>query len=184
MRDELNCEYFDWMYRLVCGEQTLKHVSYRKLLLYLHSRDFAFSIAMDGNRAEDGTDLRYRFGYERGLEGPVIASCLDDRPCSILEMMLALSIRCEEHIMDNPEIGDRTGQWFWNMVDNLGLASMTDEKFDVKRTGQIIDRFLDRDYERDGKGGLFTVKHARYDMRTTEIWYQAMWYFDEVLNLR
>lgn len=44
----------------------------------------------------------------------------------------------------------------------------------------VIRRFLNRDYERDGKGGLFTIEHCRYDMRDIEIWYQANWYLDNV----
>ena len=39
--------------------------------------------------------------------------------CSVLEMMVALAICCEETYMDNPNIGNRTGQWFWNMVKNI-----------------------------------------------------------------
>ena len=44
----------------------------------------------------------------------------------------------------------------------------------------VIRRFLNRDYERDGKGGLFTIEHCRYDMRDIEIWYQANWYLDNI----
>ena len=95
----------------------------------MHSVEFVYIIGMDGNRAEDGIDLRYRFGYERKHEGPMVATYLDDRPCSILEMMTALANRCEEHIMDDQDIGDRTGQWFWSMISNLGLGSMTDINF-------------------------------------------------------
>ena len=39
---------------------------------------------------------------------------------------------------------------------------------------------LNRDYGRDGKGGLFTIEHCRYDMRDIEIWYQANWYLDNI----
>ena len=125
MENELINEYFEWMYQLVCGN--VKRVSYRKLLCHLYDTPFDYSIAMDGNRAEDGVDLRYRFGYEHNIEGSAIASCLDDKECSVLEMMVALSIRCEEHIMDNPDIGDRTGKWFLNMIENLGLKKMSDK---------------------------------------------------------
>lgn len=180
MKNELINEYFEWMYRLVCGN--VKRVSYRKLLCQLYDRPFDYSIAMDGNRAEDGVDLRYRFGYENDIEGSVIASCLDDKECSVLEMMVALSIRCEEHIMDNPDIGDRTGKWFLNMIENLGLKKMTDRRFDRCYVAEVLDRFLSHGYERNGEGGLFTVHHNRIDMRSVEIWYQAMWYLDEVLK--
>lgn len=181
-KDELNNEYFDWMYQLVCNERYSRNLSYRKLLCYLHSKEFIYTIGMDGNRADDGTDLRYRFGYEHGYEGPMIATDLDDRSCSILEMMIALSIRCEESIMDDPDIGNRTGQWFWNMIVNLGLGTMTDIKFDKDFVDDIITKFLNRDYERNGEGGLFSVKHCRRDLRSVEIWYQMCWYLDEILE--
>jgi hypothetical protein len=136
---------------------------------------------MDANRYEDGIDLRYRFGYSENIDGTLIADYLDDRPCSVLEMLIALAIRLEEHIMNDPAIGDRTGQWFWNMVANLGLGGMDDAKFDRGYVENIIQRFLNRDYERNGKGGLFTVEHCKEDLRNVEIWYQACWYLDRVL---
>jgi hypothetical protein len=137
---------------------------------------------MDGNRAEDGIDLRYRFGYEQGYDSPMIATLLDDRPCSVLEMLIALAIRCEEHIMNDPDIGNRTGQWFWNMIINLGLGFMDDTKFDENYVKDVISRFLYRKYKRNGEGGLFTVEHCKNDLRTVEIWYQMCWYLDEVLE--
>lgn len=179
-KDELNNAYFEWMYQLVCDERD-SEMSYRKLLYLLHDMDFNYTIPMDGNRAEDGTDLRYRFGYENAYDGPIIAAYLDDRPCSVLEMMVALAIRCEEHIMCDPDIGDRTGQWFWNMIDNLGLGDMDDEEFDKNYAERVIQKFLNREYKRNGEGGLFTVKHYRKDLRLVEIWYQMCWYLDENL---
>lgn len=180
-QDELNDAYFNWMYQLVYGGRYSKRLSYRKLLYLLHDIEFTYTISMDGNRYEDGIDLRYRFGYEKRYEGAMIAEYLDNRPCSVLEMLIALSIRLEEHIMDDPEAGDRTGQWFWNMITNLGLGIMDDAKFDKSRAADIVQRFLNRDYERNGKGGLFTVEHCRYDLRDVEIWYQACWYLDSIV---
>lgn len=98
-----------------------------------------------------------------------------------LEMMTALAIRCEEHIMGDPDIGDRTGQWFWSMLSNLGLGSMSDTNFDKYRVDMALERFLERDYQRNGKGGLFTVNNGR-DMRATEIWYQMNYYLSEVIK--
>lgn len=181
-KDGLNDKYFKWMCRLVCDRRYFKGQSYRKLLSYLHSIDFTYTIGMDGNRAEDGTDLRYRFGYEQNLEGPIIAAHLDNRPCSVLEMLVALSVRCEEHIMDNPEIGDRTGRWFWSMIKNLGLDSMTDSNFNEKHVDEIITRFLNREYGSNGEGGLFAIPHCSCDLRSVDIWYQMMWYLRNVLK--
>lgn len=180
-KSELNNEYFNWMYQLVCDERYVNSLSYRYLFSYLHHIDFTYSISMDGNRSEDGMDLRYRFGYEKSYESPMITAFLDDRPCSVLEMMVALSIRCEE-IMADQDAGNRVGQWFWSMILNLGLDSMNDFNFDETYTNNVITNFLERRYEPNGKGGLFTVKHCRYDLRSVEIWYQMCWYLDEILQ--
>lgn len=180
-KNELNNEYFKWMIGLVYDERYLRKTSYQKLLRRLHEIDFEYILAMDGDRAEDGTDLRYRFAYENGYDGRVIAAYLDDRPCSVLEMMIALAVRCEEHIMDDPDVGDRTGQWFWNMIVSLGLGGMTDTKFNDIYVDNVIDRFFKRQYKRNGEGGLFTVHKHRQDMRTVVIWYQMCFYLEEIM---
>ena len=176
MTDELKNLYFNWLYQLV--DSKYKRKSYRRLLMYLHDTQFVYTIPMDENRAEDGTDLRYRFGFEFSYN---IAD-VDNKPCSILEMMVALSIRCEEHIMSDLDVGDRTGQWFWNMITNLGLDSMDDMNYNKSVIQKSINIFLNHQYQPDGHGGLFTVKHSRRDMRDTDIWYQMCWYLDEILG--
>lgn len=168
-RREIDDKYFEWMYDLVCEGRYARGISYRKLLGYLHEVEFTYTISNDANRAEDGIDLRRRFPYGFALDGP----------CSVLEMMIALAIRCEESIMDDPKVGNRTGQWFWRMVTNLGLGSMSDNRFDEKLVKNVIERFLDRDYEPDGRGGLFTVC-CDYDLRDVEIWIQLGWYLNGI----
>lgn len=180
--NELNKRYFNWMCQLVCNGQVSKKLTYSKLLRRLHETTFDYSIDMDGNRASDGIELRYRFGYENGYEGAMIADYLDNKPCSILEMMVALALRCEENIMDDPDIGNRTEQWFWDMVENLRLAGMTNGRFDVSDTDYILERFINREYDRYGGGGLFTVRHPQSDMRGVEIWTQMCWYLNEFLH--
>ncbi len=179
-KNELNNRYFRWMCQLVSDRRYLRGRSYRRLLQFLHSVDFVYSIPMDGNREADGIDLRYRFGYENSYNDSYIALNLDDHPCSILEMMVALAIRCEENIMDDPDIGDRTGKWFWGMIENLGLTCMDDANYDQLYVSKVVEHFLNRDYKKNGRGGLFTVKHSGYDLRTVEIWCQMCWYLDEL----
>lgn len=179
-KNEVKKQYFNWMYQLVCSNRS-KSVSYKKLLSYLNERDFVWTIDLDENRASDGVNLRYRFGRDKNYPDPMIATFLDDRPCSILEMMIALSIRCEEHIMEDSDLGDRTGQWFWNMIVSLGLGAMPDSKFDERHAEEVINRFIDRMYERNGRGGLFTVEHPHKDMRNIEIWYQMCMYLDTII---
>jgi hypothetical protein len=133
---------------------------------------------MDGNRAEDGIDLRDRFAYEVGYEYYVVDYI--EGPCSVLEMMVALAIHTEEDIMDDARFGDRTGQWFWNMVVSLGLGGMYDGHFNERLTEEIIMRFLNREYEPDGSGGLFTISKCPYDLRDVEIQTQRNWYLNVI----
>lgn len=176
-KNKIEDKYFDWIYDLVREGMPSREGSYRKLLMKLHSTEFIFSNPMDENRAEDGINLRYKFAFERNVRG------IDDYlngPCSVLEMMASLAFRIEDHIMWDPDIGDRTGQWFWGMVDSLGLTSMTDDQFDRDYVDDCLTTFLNREYSRDGEGGLFTVKNCAHDMRDTDIWYQMCYYLKTI----
>lgn len=176
--DRVNDEYFEWLCELVDLQRFSKRVSYRKLLMHLHNIEFTWIIQKDFNRADDGIKLRRRFGLARNdMSLPDYIS----GPCSVLEMMVALAIRCEEYIMDDASMGNRTGQWFWGMVTNLGLNAMKDSKFDRNFTDDVIARFLNREYEPNGKGGLFTVRNCDYDLRTVEIWWQLSWYLGSIM---
>lgn len=178
-RESLKDLYFNWMYQMVVDERYGENdhlITYRKLFSQLDSIEFEYSIPMDANREADGVNLRYRFGYEMDFEQAMIASYLDDRPSSVLEMILALALRCEESIMHDQAIGDRKGQWFWNMVNNLGLGHMNDRNHDPEEVEQVIFRWLDRAYDPDGKGSLFYVPGIDRDMRTIEIWQQMFLY--------
>jgi hypothetical protein len=147
-------------------------------MLYLHDVEFTYSIPKDANRAEDGIDLRYRFTYDyAGVED---AECYIFGPCSVLEMMVALAVRCEETIMDDPGYGDRTSQWFWRMINNLGLGSMTDRRFDKYYVEDVVSDFLNRRYSPDGRGGLFTIRGCDSDLRRVELWIQLLWYLNTI----
>lgn len=175
-------EYFEWMYDLVCNGRYSGAITYRKLLILLHDTRFRYSISKDRNRAEDGVDLRRRFALTckpKYLYDSTIAAL--EGPCSVLEMMVALAIRCEETIMDDPSIGDRTEQWFWDMIRSLGLGSDIDSRFNERHATDVIDAFLERNYEPDGRGGLFTIRGCDTDLRTIEIWQQLCWYLNTVI---
>lgn len=82
--------------------------------------------------------------------------------------------------MDDPRIGNRTGQWFWGMITNLGLGSITDDQFDKRYVDTVVTTFLSRKYERNGKGGLFTIRGCNRDLRKIDIWKQLCWYLDSI----
>ena len=175
--NNVTIDYFDWMYNLVCRNRYSKNISFKKVFSYLNDTKFTYSIRMDLNRAKDGTELRRRYANEFKIANIYDRIC---GPCSVLEMMIALAIRCEETIMDDENFGDRTDQWFWDMMKNLGLGHMDDDKFDEEYVSDVITRFLNRDYEPDGRGGLFFVRNCDIDLRDVEIWIQMLWYLDNI----
>lgn len=174
--EQIRSDYFEWMYNLMCEGRCGGTIAYRELFHFLHDAEFTFFVPHDENRASDGVDLRYHFCVNHDCED--LEYCLDG-PCSVLEMMVALAIRCE-HIMSDPAKGDRTAQWFWNMVNNLDLGGMYDSNFNEWRVNDSISRFLDREYEPNGSGGLFTIKNWDRDARDAEIWHQLMAYLGDI----
>ena len=175
--NNVTIDYFDWMYNLVCRNRYSKNISFKKVFSYLNNTKFTYSIRMDLNRAKDGTELRRRYANEFKIANIYDRIC---GPCSVLEMMIALAIRCEETIMDDENFGDRTDQWFWDMMKNLGLGHMDDDEFDEEYVSDVVTRFLNRDYEPDGRGGLFFVRNCDIDLRDVEIWIQMLWYLDNI----
>lgn len=179
--DDITNEYFEWLVKKISGKPAKSRASYNKLLQFLHTVEFRWIIDHDENRAEDGINMRWRFAVYKGREeDPDEILDILRGPCSMLEMMVALSIRCED-IMDDPSIGDRTPQWFWNMITTLSLGSMHDDIFDKERTMRILDRFMDREYDPNGRGGLFRIRSCDRDLREVEIWHQMCWYLDSMV---
>ena len=169
-------EYFDWMYDMVCERRFYGDNSYWDLLNRLHNTPFRYILPMDENRASNGIELRWRFAVRCGFED------VPDElrgPCSVLEMMIALAMDCEDW-MDDASYGDRTSQWFWSMITNLGLGAMTDDRFDPQYVDDVIEAFLDRRYAPDGRGGLFRIRDCEYDLREVEIWHQMCWYLGSI----
>lgn len=174
----LNDLYFQWLCAIIEDYDHDPDV-YEDLLIFLFNVDFQYSIPRDGNRYADGIELRYKFGNDNQIKSSIIATEVDISPCSVLEMMIALSIRCED-IMDDSESESSIGQWFWEMIENLGLDKIGRPHFSSREALSIVRKLLEHRYKKNGEGGLFTVKRTDVDMRKEEIWYQAMWHLNEV----
>lgn len=178
--NELRARYFDWVTARIYDKQHCQKKHYNILLNYLYGRMFTYIIDLDENRLREGLDLRFAFGDSQCYDPEFVAKKFDGCQCNVLEMMVALAIHCEQHIMDNPDIGDRTANWFWGMIRSLGLSPYDDNHFNYKLVEGIVDRFLDRRYDANGRGGLFTVTSRCEDLRSVEIWYQMCWYLDQL----
>ena len=182
-------KYFYWMAtRVQCKKNMLP------LLYHLSNIEFVAILDRDIDRVCDGLELRRRFEYE-SIDRPGYYTCTGletkafDTPtellsnlskCSVLEMIVALALRCEEEIMRDDTYGDRGPYWFWGMLESLGLMNMP--KFNKQAVSQIIDTFIRREYSPDGLGGLFTLPRCECDLRKVDIWEQMCWYLDRILD--
>lgn len=175
---DIEPRYFSWL----CAKIDLDG-SYSKLLSQLYYEEiFVPMVERDENRAADGINLRYRYAVELDIPYAVVANKIDHKDCSVLEMMVALAVKCEEEITYNYELGDRTANWFWDMIKSLGLYDYDDWHYNSIEVNTIIKNFISRRYSPDGHGGLFTIKNYPGDLRTVEIWYQMCWYLNSIAS--
>jgi len=181
VRDSINNLYFNWMSELAIPNFE-KRERYRSLLFFLNDTRFYFTIPLDENRQIDGLQLRYRFGQDRGYSNVDVRRMIDTRECSMLEMMIALALRCEENVIYDPDIQGQLSFLFFEMIRSLKLEDMTNNTFDPEWVKYRIDCLLNHEYEPNGSGGLFTIKKPRADLRTVEIWYQMCWYLDAIMK--
>lgn len=169
----------DAYYEYLCDLALGKDVNYyKKLLQFLHERDFLYILDLDENRAVDGLEMRNEFFKNYHLANDIYY----EKSCSILEMMVALAKRCCDGIMDDGSGLDYIGEMFRLMLNNLGLLNIPDTNFNLGMVADIVDNFLDRKYCPDGRGSLFYIPHCSVDLREVEIWTQAMWFLETILN--
>lgn len=184
--EQIKNEYFEYLYQSICGNNAITGISWRLLLWHLFNTPFRVSyIQMDENRLKDGLRLRYVFGEDNGYDRATIDTVLSrsgEEEGSVLEVMIALSCRIENEIMASTEYGDRMSYWFWIMVDSLGLNGMIDNHYDVDFVDEVLDIFMDREYDQNGKGSLFYCPQSKKDFRNMEIWYQMCEYLNETIN--
>lgn len=151
--------------------------AYSCLFHRLFSKEFRWiNDSKDINRAADGEKLRRDFKEDTGGQVDELA------PCSILEMLVALSSRCENEIMGVPDV-DNTRQWFWDMLNNLGLERYCDSRWNPTAVEKILDRMIFRQYDYSGNGGLFPLRSPASDQRDVEIWYQMASWLNENYDL-
>lgn len=148
-------------------------LSYNRLLYFLLNKSFKYTIARDDNRVKDGLSLRYKYFEDFGNPNDILGV-----NASVLEVLIALAIRLDMEYIGEP--GDPHPEIiFWEMICNLGLDKFDDLAWSEAEVERIVDIWLLREYNFDGKGGIFPLSVATFDQRNVEIWNQAMAYVVE-----
>ena len=164
----IESEYLRWIFDIIDGWD------YSSMLKQLHTIEFYSDIWLDENMVEEVYCFRDRMG--RDYDGP------RGKP-SVLEIFVVLADKCENRIMHDESKGNRTVEWFWSMMDNLGLSRYDDIHYNSnssEKISDIIDIFLEKDYDYDGNhGGAFPCKNPSKDLRNTALWEQLNYWLNE-----
>lgn len=174
--DELEQRYYKWLVSLIPAWRD----SHGTLLRQLYDTPFRVTMIQDENRVGDGLSLRGRFIGERHIDLSNRDALKQCRPCSVLEVMIAMALRCEEEYMTQYSEEDPISVWFGPMILSLGLAHCSGPFYDTEEADVAIRNFLNRAYQPDGLGGLFHVPGIQEDMRKLELWSQMMIWIDHI----
>lgn len=175
--------YFEWLRNQVENEyEPYGAGTHRLLLRRLYELEFYATLDRDNDRIIDGMELRNLYDEER-----MYPDDREDRyaPCSMLEMIFAMCKYLEEHVMSNDLYGNRFGKWFWTMIENAGLAFLTDRSYSSDADNYVtavVAKINDRKYDANGDGSFFPLRNPRADMRNVDLWYQCQWYITENFN--
>lgn len=165
--------YFRYLYGTVASDKTrVKSKTYWSLMRQLYTTQFSWFVSNDDNRVMDGLAIRDQWVAANGVTDHEWS----DQPCSFLEMLIALSDRAAF------EDGGNRSEWFWHLLDNLGLSNINDAAYDTlfeQEIGDALGRVISRSYRANGRGGLFPLRHAEEDQRRVELWYQLNAYLME-----
>lgn len=180
MNTRIKTEYDNWIISLTT-RWCYNYGCYSKLMEYLHSIIFYATIQLDENRISDGKELRIKFTESTNYTYADAHLYLMDYPVTVLEVITALAMRCEDEIMRDTVLGDRTYEWFFEMLISAHLDVCDDDNFEEPYVDEVVTRILQRTYSSNGDGGLFTVNDPTKDLRKVEIWYQLMMHLNEVI---
>lgn len=173
-------DYIEWLCFDRLGLTEKEYRSYSNLIHSLSTIEYIWEHPLDENRAIDGLDLRKDFTYEMDLYLDANSGLMPK--CTVLEMLVALSVKCENRIMRDLSYGDRTSKWFFEMLENSGLLIYSNNKWNRNTIHEIFDKLndiFDGRYKKDGSGGFFPIKNKKIDQRNNDLWKQMTTYLRE-----
>lgn len=99
-------------------------------------------------------------------------------PGNCFEIFIQLAIRMDDILYDSHH-GHRIEEWFWLMMRNMGLIVHDNEHCDISIVENIIEKFINKKYKKDGTGGPFPLDRPLRNVRQVSLWMQLNWYINE-----
>lgn len=153
-------KYFNKLVEIVDG------YGYENLLRHLYSEEFIVKVKTDVNLIQDVRYLREKCDW------PVTS------PPTVLEILICIARNMDDILYDSKH-DSRLREWFWLMLENMGLTMYTNPAYDENAVTTIVDIFNNRRYRVTGEGGPFPLKHPPKNMRKVDYWYQVNYYVNE-----
>ena len=146
---------------------------YSMLLEYLFEVKFVTDskYKLDEDRVENGLNMREKYAEEY-IDIRRVDRFLDSfgEGISMLEFLVSMCEKMSETIFFDSHLSE----FFWQIIDNLGLDSMNDDEFDESVVDSVLRILLGRKYCRDGSGGgMFYVPNSDFDLTKLDFFQQA-----------
>ena len=112
---------------------------YNLLFETLFTIEFKWCVALDAKRIDDAIYyIRNKFD-----DGKIDEATY---PISVLEVLLAMSYRCEHDVMGSRG-DDKFYFWFWEFLRNFGLLDFSDDRYDEDAVLAIVDDWIEDRYD-------------------------------------
>ena len=168
-------EYYKWLCQKIYDPSYSEDFELTLRVLFDMDYIWSWRIPKDENRAVDGINLRDEFADICGVD--YIPS--ESWGCTVLEMLIALSIKIEERINDLSYSVDNPAKWFWEFCYNLDIL-----RDNADYISQQVNYWLNRQIGPKGEGSPFPIKyHHGTSMTKADIWLQINYYLSERLGL-
>lgn len=168
----------DYLQYLIWRGGLQRMTKYGRLFEILHNIKFTWLIERDDNREDDGVELRDYYDIPRSEYSVEESEEFMDHWCSVLEMLIGLSIRVDDEIIGDPA-EEHPEDFFMEMIKNLGLDIYKGDRYRENDVIKIVKKWMDRKFDRNGNGSPFPVKKDHRDQRKLEIWDQMNSYINE-----
>lgn len=177
-------EYFEWLVSKVTSPAVPDDAQARIVLQVLKDiRIKGLPMADDAPRLEDGKQLRTSFMDDTGMAAHSYKDALEPESgfCTVLELLVALSMRMDDIMRDPLDPCSSVPSWFWGMVSTMVGQSFypcSYWTFSVDASTPVVVaestmKFLGRQYDPTGHNGNIFIDMSGVDLRAIDIWAQA-----------
>ena len=177
-------EYFEWLVSKVTSPAVPDDAQARIVLQVLRDiRIQALPMADDAPRLEDGKQLRTSFMDDTGKSVHSYKDALKPESdfCTVLELLVALSIRMDDIMRDPLDPSSSVPSCFWGMVSTMvgqpfypcSYWAFSANTSPAEVVAESSMKFLGRQYGPTGHNGNIFTDTTGIDLRAIDIWAQA-----------